>query len=418
MTPVMSFSAKHKASSKEIEADLGLIWQETVYGETQDGILFAECKSYNKFKQVDFDRMEEIAKQFPGAILAFCTLRRTLDPWEVRKLKRLAKAGLKYWKTERPINPVLILTGQELFHYSGAPHCWDGLSIPEWARERTHSLLALCNATQAIYLGLPHWQETWREQFEKKRKKRKLSSSALTTETQPQLLPRTRNGSMDVFFFLKERTKFIRYFYDTAGNPFRETIRKIEAGEDPFEPPYSEDGEPAFQAEWAEANTALEMLGRTCISMLSASLHLYFKTWEAKLHIEWEPGERKKAFANGFVQGYRTCFGEVLKLSWDECPVNFEILEQITLARNRDQHPEQITTLSVRHSMRDREKYPQPFFTDEYGKKLLEDPDMASISWMSPAVHVSREALSKSIDQVEALGVWLEERILAAKYPR
>ena len=60
---------------------------------------------------------------------------------------------------------------------------------------------------------------------------------------------------MDVLFFLKERTKFIRYFYETAGEPFRETIRKIEADEAPFDdPPYSEDGEPPFLEEWTEAD--------------------------------------------------------------------------------------------------------------------------------------------------------------------
>ena len=56
---------------------------------------------------------------------------------------------------------------------------------------------------------------------------------------------------MDVLFFLRERTKFIRYFYETAAEPFRETIRKIEADEAPFDnPPYSEDGEPPFLEEW------------------------------------------------------------------------------------------------------------------------------------------------------------------------
>ena len=85
----------------------GLMWQDTAFGETQDGTLFAECKSYNKFEKKDFDRMEEIAKQFPGAILAFCTLRKTLERTEIKQLKRLTKKGMKHWKTERPINPVL-----------------------------------------------------------------------------------------------------------------------------------------------------------------------------------------------------------------------------------------------------------------------------------------------------------------------
>jgi hypothetical protein len=46
---------------------------------------------------------------------------------------------------------------------------------------------------------------------------------------------------MDVLWFLRERTHFIRRHYRTASLPFRERIRKIDAGEEPFEPPYSED---------------------------------------------------------------------------------------------------------------------------------------------------------------------------------
>jgi hypothetical protein len=171
MTPVMSFNAKHATSGKKLEADFGLMWQDTAFGETQDGVLFAECKSYNTFEKKDFDRMEAIAAQFPGAILAFCTLRKTLEPREIRQLKRLTKKGMKYWKTERPINPVLILTGHELFDRFGAPYCWKNLSVPDWAKQ-ARSVLDQCNATQGIYLGLPHWQETWRKEFERRRRRK------------------------------------------------------------------------------------------------------------------------------------------------------------------------------------------------------------------------------------------------------
>jgi hypothetical protein len=169
-TPVMSFTAKNAASSKELEADFGLMWWDTAFGETQEGVLFAECKSYNKFEKKDFERMSAIAKEFPGAILAFCTLRKTVEPGEIKELKRLTKAGMKYWKAERPINPVLILTGHELFHHFGAPLCWKNMTVPDWTK-RVHSILELCNATQAIYLVLPHWHETWRQDFEKRRRK-------------------------------------------------------------------------------------------------------------------------------------------------------------------------------------------------------------------------------------------------------
>jgi hypothetical protein len=55
--------------------------------------------------------------------------------------------------------------------------------------------------------------------------------------------------------------------------------------------------------EWSEANTGLEMLGRTCVSMLSESLKLYFRCWEVELDVSWQDGERKNTFENGFVQG-------------------------------------------------------------------------------------------------------------------
>jgi hypothetical protein len=77
---------------------------------------------------------------------------------------------------------------------------------------------------------------------------------------------------MDVLYFLKDRTQFIRQYYETAAEPFLEIMRKIDTGESPFDDLrfYPED-EPPFQAEWSHANTSLEVLGRSCISMLSAT---------------------------------------------------------------------------------------------------------------------------------------------------
>lgn len=222
---------------------------------------------------------------------------------------------------------------------------------------------------------------------------------------------------MDVLYFLKERTKFIRCFYASGCLPFQETIRKIEAGEQPFEPPYSEDGEPPFMDEWSDANTALEVLGRTCLSMLSESLKLYFKTWEAQFWRERPCGKCfKKSFGSGFLEGYRACFGEALKINWNECPADFSILEQVTLARNRTQHPESITTLSLTHDADTRKKHPQPFFMHE-SEKDLADAESQSSSWLDPTLHISRENLFEAIDQVELLADWLEDGMLEAKYP-
>ncbi len=224
---------------------------------------------------------------------------------------------------------------------------------------------------------------------------------------------------MDVLYFLKERTGFIRRYYDTAAESFRETIRKIEAGETPFnDPPYSEDGEPPFLSEWLEADTGLDVSGRTCISMLSASLQLYFRTWERELGITWDDGERKKAFKKGFLGGYRACFGQVLKLSWDDCSANLDLIEQVVLARNRDQHPDSISTMRVTHAYKDRKERGRLFFVSEVEHNMYDDPAMADISWMNPSVHVSRKLLFEALEQVETLAEWLEPRVFEAKYGR
>lgn len=51
---------------------------------------------------------------------------------------------------------------------------------------------------------------------------------------------------MDVRFFLTRRIEFIRQLFAIASGPYVERKRKIQAEEQPFVPPYSEDGEPPF----------------------------------------------------------------------------------------------------------------------------------------------------------------------------
>lgn len=84
--------------------------------------------------------------------------------------------------------------------------------------------------------------------------------------------------AMEVLYFLQQRLSLIRHFYEAASSPFVEIKRQIEAGEPPSEPMYSEDSQPPFMHEWAQADIELEVLGRTCVSMLSDSMKLYFRT--------------------------------------------------------------------------------------------------------------------------------------------
>jgi hypothetical protein len=194
-TPVMSFVAK-AAGKKELEADFAMFWQESIFGERLSGLLFGECKTYGKFGRADFQRMRYLAKAFPGAVLVFSTLRKSLSKQEVREIARIAKAGRRYWKAERPINPVLVLTATELFHFSGPPYSWDKTTRERFKHSR--GLLGLCDATQQLYLDLPSWHTEWREKWDRRRARRAAKEVAQAaapanveevTETPPALVP-------------------------------------------------------------------------------------------------------------------------------------------------------------------------------------------------------------------------------------
>lgn len=115
---------------------------------------------------------------------------------------------------------------------------------------------------------------------------------------------------MDVLSLLRDRTRLIRKFYELATPPFNEIRRKIKAGVEQYVPAYNDEGEPPFLDEWIAASELLEVAGRTCVSMLSASLQLYFMTWERELGITCGkdfPAVFKKS---GLIGGYQVCLTE------------------------------------------------------------------------------------------------------------
>ncbi|EPN3068450.1 hypothetical protein ACTWWB_004311 [Vibrio fluvialis] len=209
---------------------------------------------------------------------------------------------------------------------------------------------------------------------------------------------------MDIYFFLQQRTKFIRYFYETASSPFYKIMADIEAEVEPYIPPYSEDSEPAFLSEWIDAKTGSEMCGLHALSMISSSLHLYLKNWLERLKSSHEViGVNFKS--KGWFSGYREIFDEC-GLDVGSCPVNFDLIEQITLARNRVQHPEKITFISVFHSDSDLKKYPNPYFVQDIENSAIKDGDA---QWLfPPTVAPSQEHVFEAIDNVNKLCEWLE----------
>lgn len=104
------------AAGKEFEADFGMLAKPSRFSHTSSPhLIIGECKSFNRFEKRDFARAEEAANLFPGAILCFCTFNEALETEEIKGLTKLAKQGRKRMDVGKRINPVLILTGRELF---------------------------------------------------------------------------------------------------------------------------------------------------------------------------------------------------------------------------------------------------------------------------------------------------------------
>lgn len=170
LSPVFNFDATDKVGTK-IEADFAGFWKQTSINGDASGVLFAECKTFSDFEKKDFERMRALAKAFPGGVIVFCTLKNNLSEYEIREIKRIAKAGRKKETDGNPINPVLVLTANELMSFKGVPDCWGNDLKDEF--KNVHGLLSLCDSTQQIYLNLPSWEEERNLKFLKKRSRSK-----------------------------------------------------------------------------------------------------------------------------------------------------------------------------------------------------------------------------------------------------
>lgn len=214
---------------------------------------------------------------------------------------------------------------------------------------------------------------------------------------------------MDVRYFLTRRVNFIRQFYEMSSAPFIERKRQIEAEEEPFVPPYSEDPEPAFLEEWLEAEESLQVVGRTCISMLAAVFHLYFKTWERQVGIPVDASLQADFKNNGWFNGYKAYFARHFRTRFEDSPTRLGVLEEIVLVRNRAQHPESITMDSSHYSDSDLKKLPHPFFIDDNDASLFSETEEGERAWlMTPSIRVTAEKLFAAISEVERFAEWLE----------
>lgn len=225
---------------------------------------------------------------------------------------------------------------------------------------------------------------------------------------------------MDVHAFLEARVIFLRQLYKTTTSPYIERKRLIESGEPPFEPPYSEDGEPPFLAEWLEADQSLRVLGQMFISALAATLQLYLKESLTNLrrrvrHQKFQGMRPIKDYdktfkSEGWFAGYQRYFEEQLGVDFCKSECDLNVLEGLVLARNRSQHPDTITTLDVRHSEHDLRRIPDPFFVDAREMELIEDDQLPSF-FIAPTITAKEKKIETAFTEVEKFCSWIEKSI-------
>jgi hypothetical protein len=157
IAPMLSFDVKMKPS---FEIDLCLFVREDSFYNVGYNIVFVECKSYDRFKEEDIERMGLVARKFPGAIIAFSTFNNSLSGEEEDLLKLFVEKTRQKRERHVPVNPVLILTGNELFSSRDLTQKWELLSKRHKKfAESVYSmeLVDFCNITQQVYLKMDSW---------------------------------------------------------------------------------------------------------------------------------------------------------------------------------------------------------------------------------------------------------------------
>lgn len=222
---------------------------------------------------------------------------------------------------------------------------------------------------------------------------------------------------MDVLYFLKERTRFIRRFYEVADGAFAEIKRKIRDEESPFDvcpPGFSpEDGEPPFLEEYMDADASEEFVGQSSVSFVAASLKLFFDEMRHDLDRflggrvpEFDLGCAKK---HGFLAANRKWFAEV-GIPLEQSGADLAIVEEVILTRNAFQHPDSIGSMTLYLRGQQVRRRPFPWFVhplEERGVAPENMEDLERFSWM---LSITREKFLDAVDQVDLLCEFVARR--------
>jgi hypothetical protein len=176
----MTFSTSLNVAfdGENAEVDFVAFHRRDTHGdETMPNLVIGETKSLGKrdlLKPKDISKLKLVGAKLPGAFIAVSVMRDHFTKNEKKLLTSLVKWGRRIDQNGMPTNPVILMTGKELFvdHFISAT--WKSLGEPHSKFEdynHTRNLHAFADSTQQIYLGLSPTSQVHRQKFEARRAK-------------------------------------------------------------------------------------------------------------------------------------------------------------------------------------------------------------------------------------------------------
>jgi hypothetical protein len=219
---------------------------------------------------------------------------------------------------------------------------------------------------------------------------------------------------MDLLWFLRRRLDFGDRLYDQTTAPFQETIRKINAGEPPFEyvgdPDYV-GSDPPFLEEYQQAAESIEVIGHWCLCMVYASLRAYLEEYLAEMARDYRqafedlPARLASKKAKSWFERHRLLFLDEMGIDWRKGPVKLEDLEHLNLARDDVTHNVDVMSIYAYQTERHAARYPKGLFIDDLWSRLN----------LGGRIRVGRDELSQALGMGGDFCAWLEE--IRNRYP-
>jgi len=176
----MTFSTSLNVAfdGENAEVDFVAFHRRDTHGdETMPNLVIGETKSLGKrdlLKPKDISKLKLVGAKLPGAFIAVSVMRDHFTKNEKKLLTSLVKWGRRIDQNGMPTNPVILMTGKELFVDHFISSTWKSLGEPHSKFEdynHTRNLHAFADSTQQIYLGLSPTSQVHRQKFEARRAK-------------------------------------------------------------------------------------------------------------------------------------------------------------------------------------------------------------------------------------------------------